>query len=101
MEIHRQQCQHCGSRDVRNILVRETEAPTTAYVRCLGCKQLVARYRLSGYYHHGKGIESYLRSMAGADAGESGRDDLAEFQRIQAEAERGYEEAIRNLKEDS
>lgn len=39
MEIHRQQCQQCGSRDVRNILVRETDAPMTIYSRCRGLSQ--------------------------------------------------------------
>ncbi|REJ65726.1 MAG: hypothetical protein DWQ31_17465 [Planctomycetota bacterium] len=98
MEIHRQQCQQCGSRNARNILVREADAPMTIYVRCLGCGELVARYQLSHYYHHGKGIESFLRSL-GSDAGESGRDYLAEFQRTQDQAVRGYEDALRKLQE--
>jgi hypothetical protein len=85
-------------RDMRNIVVREAGAPTTIYVRCLGCGELVARYRLSEYYHHGKGIESYLRSL-GSAAGESGRDYLTEFHRIKAETEQGYEEALRQLAE--
>lgn len=98
MEIHRQQCQLCGSRDVRNILVREPEAPMTIYVRCLGCGTLVARYRLSEYYHHGKGVESFLQSL-GSSAGESGRDYLAQFHRIQEEAARGYTEVLRKLED--
>ena len=96
MEIHRQQCQQCGSWDARNILVRDTDAPMTIYVHCLGCGAFVARYKLSEYYLHGKGIESFLRCL-GAAAGESGRDYLAEFQRIQDEALRGYEEVRREL----
>ena len=98
MEIHRQQCQQCGSRDVRNILVRDTDAPMTIYVRCLGCGMLVARYKLSEYYHHGKGIESFLRSL-GAAAGESGRDYLAEFNRIQRDAVEGFAEVRRRMTE--
>ena len=96
MEIHRQQCQQCGLRDVRNFLVRESDAPMAVYVQCLGCGALVARYKLREYYHHGKGIESFLRSL-GSNAGESGRDYLAEFHRIQDEAVRGYEDVLRRL----
>ena len=70
----------------------------TIYVRCLGCGELVARYRLSEYYHHGKGIESFLRSL-GSGAGESGRDYLTQFQRTQTEAVHGYEDALRTLEE--
>lgn len=98
MEIHRQQCQQCGSRELRNILVREVGAPMTVYVRCLGCKELVARYRLSEYYHHGKGVDSFLQSL-GSGAGESGRDYLGEFSRIQDESMEGYEEVLRRLTE--
>lgn len=96
MEIHRQQCQQCGSRELQNILVHADDAPMTIYVRCLNCGKLVARYRLSEYYHHGKGIESFLRSL-GSGAGESGRDYLAEFRRTQEEAVQGYEEVLRTL----
>ncbi len=96
MEIRRQQCQQCGSRDAHNILVRDTDALMTIYVRCLGCRALVARYKLNEYYHHGEGIESFLRSL-GAAAGESGRDYLAEFQRIQDESVCSFEEVCREL----
>ena len=85
-------------RDVQNILVRGTDAPMTIYVRCLNCEGLVARYKLSEYYHHGKGMESFLRSH-GSAAGESGRDYLAECQKIQDEAVSGYEDVLRRLTE--
>jgi hypothetical protein len=85
-------------RDMRNIVVRKAGAPMTIYTSCLGCGELVARYRLCEYYHHGKGLESYLRSQ-GSAAGESGRDYLAEFHRIQAETEQGYQEALHQLAE--
>ncbi|HJK98023.1 MAG TPA: hypothetical protein RMF84_12415 [Polyangiaceae bacterium LLY-WYZ-14_1] len=83
MEVHRQRCQACGSIDVRNLLVREDGRPQTVYVRCGACESLVARYVLSDYYHHGKGLESWLRSHGGEFA-ESGRrisDELAEAER--------------------
>ena len=96
MEVHRQQCQKCGSINVRNILVREPDLRTTIYVRCAQCLELVARYKLREYYHHGKGIESFLKSQ-GAAAVESGRKVLDEFSRIETESVAGYEEALKYL----
>lgn len=96
MEVHRQRCQACGSLDVRNILARHEGDRTLVFVRCTSCEQLVARYELSGYYHHGKGLESYLRG-AEAAAEESGREWLAEFRATQDEAVRGYEGALEAL----
>jgi len=98
MEIHRQRCQNCRSLDVRNILVRRQGDPVTVYVRCSGCGELVARYRLSDYYHHGKGAESFFRSI-GADAGDSGRASLDSFNRAQEESLQGYREALESLRE--
>ncbi|MHC4948471.1 MAG: hypothetical protein ACYTG1_09440 [Planctomycetota bacterium] len=96
MELHRQQCQACGGYDMRDILVREESHPTVIYVRCIRCSSLVARYELSDYYHHGKGIESYLRSR-GAAAAESGRRILEEFASARRRAVEGYERALRAL----
>ena len=100
MQVHRQTCQACGSIDVRNILARETNKPTIVYVRCRKCSELVAYYELSGYYHHGKGIESYLQAQ-GVSAADSGRAWLAEFNRIQEEALSGYEAALQKLTEEN
>lgn len=96
MEIHRQQCQKCGSHAAQNILVREPGQPSTVYVHCLDCEELVARYTLSQYYHHGKGIESFLRSL-GSVAGESGRDYLSEFHQVQKSASDGFEVVLDRL----
>lgn len=96
MQVSRQTCQSCGTIDVRNILVREPGQATMVYVRCRQCKSLVASYELSGYYHHGKGIESYLRAH-GAAAADSGRQWLDEFQRVQKRAVAGYEAALEQL----
>ncbi|MHC4102360.1 MAG: hypothetical protein ACYSW1_15950 [Planctomycetota bacterium] len=98
MDIHRQQCQACRSFDQRNILVRETGRPEAVYVRCLGCGRLVARYELSAYYHHGKGVESWLRSRGIASV-ESGRDTAAEFEEAQRTAVEGYEQVLAKLEE--
>ena len=99
MEVHRQRCQACESIDVRDILVRRQGEPAAVYVRCSNCGKLVARYVLSGYYHHGKGAESFYRSV-GTDTGDSGRASLNEFNRIQAEAISGYERALEALREE-
>ena len=99
MEIHRQQCQTCRSYDLNNILVRQAGAPTAVFVRCKQCGELVARYELSSYYHHGKAIESFLRSK-GPDAADSGRQLLAEFERAEREATSGYEEVLATLNEE-
>ncbi len=98
MDIHRQQCQACRSIDLRNILVRETGRPEAVYVRCIACGELVARYELSAYYHHGKGIESWLRSRGIASA-ESGRDTIAEFEVVQKAAVGGYQLVLAKLEE--
>ncbi len=96
MEVHRQQCQKCGSINVRNILVRELDLPTTIYVRCAECMELVARYKLREYYHHRKGIESFLKSQGAAEV-ESGREMLDEFNRIETDSIAGYTEALQYL----
>ena len=99
MEVHRQTCQACSSHFVINLLVRKEGQPTAVYVRCRDCGDLVARYELREYYHHGKGLESYLRAKGGAQAG-SGREWLSEFQRVQTEALVGYQEALEELRKD-
>jgi hypothetical protein len=98
MQVHRQTCQQCGSIDVRNIIAREAGRATTIYVRCTECRELVASYQLADYYHHGKGIESYLRNH-GVGAGDSGRQWLAEFDQIKHKAIEEFEEVLRVLAE--
>ena len=99
MEVHRQTCQNCGSIDVRNILAREEGHDQTVFVRCASCGELVARYRLRDYYHHGKGLDSFLRSH-GSQAMESGRAQLAEFERTQQEAVAAYQQVVEQLHEE-
>lgn len=95
MEIHRQRCQQCNSLDLHNLLVREPGHDQVVYVRCARCEELVARYELSGYYHHGKGFESWLRSRSFPM--ESGRDVTAAFQEAKAQALAGYEAMLAEL----
>ena len=96
MQVSRQTCQQCGSIEVRNILVREPGQPTVVFVRCVGCRELVAWYQLSGYYHHGKGIESYLKAHGHA-SGDSARAWLKEFNETKNQALEGYEAALKEL----
>jgi hypothetical protein len=96
MEVHRQQCQDCGSYEVKLILVREADLPTVIYVRCGNCGELVARYELSDYYHHGRGMESFLRGKM-ATVEESGRDMLESFEEAKKKAVKGYHKAMAEL----
>ena len=85
MELHRQTCQACNCRELQNILRRGEEHPLTVYLRCTRCGELVARYKVSGYYHHGKGFDSWLQRYQGI-ARESGRSLMDEYQRVQRSA---------------
>lgn len=97
MEVHRQTCQNCGSREHNLALVREPGHGQVVFVRCARCHELVARYGLASYYHHGKGMESYLRSVAGSM--ESGRRTLADFDAARHDAVEGFERVMTALRE--
>ncbi len=96
MEIRRQRCQACGGYELHNILVREPRLRTAVYVRCAECRELVARYSLADYYHHGKGMDSFLRSRT-ASVAESGRDLLELFERAKQRAIEGYARVVEEL----
>ncbi|MEQ8769117.1 MAG: hypothetical protein RIB60_01255 [Phycisphaerales bacterium] len=98
MEVHRQQCQSCLSYKVHDVLVREAGQPQTVYVICANCHELVARYRLQNYYHHGKGAESFMRSREGKGA-DSARELLEEFDRTKHDAHDGYARVLKILAE--
>ena len=98
MEVHRQACQKCGSRQLNNIVARPAGEPTLVFARCADCGELVACYELRRYYHHGKDVESYIRSH-GPRAAESGRNVLAQFDRVQRETIEWYEKVLKALEE--
>lgn len=79
MEVHIQKCQSCQSRNLRNILVRDQEQ--TVLVQCRDCDAIVARYVLAkgGYFHVGKGYESFIRSLERDGDIESARDVQDKF----------------------
>ena len=70
--------------------------PLGVFVGCTACEKLVARYGLETYYHHGKGLESYLRSIQGSV--ESGSRVLSEFEATQQEAVDGYDRVVKALR---
>jgi len=69
------------------------------YVRCVDCREFVALYKLRDYYHHGKGIESYLKSHGAGDV-DSGRHMLSDFKEVQETAVEGFGEVIEQLKKE-
>lgn len=66
VEIHIQQCQTCESDKLKNILYRQAGKADKVYVQCHDCGAFVASYAIEprGYYHHGKGYESFLRGIS-------------------------------------
>ena len=98
MEVHRQTCQACGSIDHRNILVRDEKNRTLVFVRCSQCKELVARYELDGYYHHGKSADAFTRVQP-IEEPESARSYLRTFEDTKSDALDGYETALETLRQ--
>ncbi|MBF0169639.1 MAG: hypothetical protein HQK87_00895 [Nitrospinae bacterium] len=86
MDVRVQACQNCGSERTRNLLVREPEKQDQVFVQCVECEELVSRYALAenGYYHHGKGFESYMRSMKRAGSTASAQEMKDSFENIRA-----------------
>ena len=101
MEIHVQQCQNCKSNKLKNILYREAGESDKVYVQCQDCEGFVASYTLEpqGYYHHGKGYESFLRGINRSGEFTSG----SRVQRLFLEHKngeiQGFEKTIALLKE--
>ena len=95
MQVHRQRCQSCDSVDLHNLLVRLPGKSQVVLVVCAACRQLVARYELARYYHHGKGIDSWLRSF---DATTESAHDLKDaFEAVRDGALSELEEALEIL----
>jgi hypothetical protein len=80
---------------MKNILVRNPGDPDKVFVQCGDCQEFVASYVIAplGYYHHGKGYESFLRSIHRSGEFMSGRNvqrmyeerkekDLAQFEKV-------------------
>ena len=100
MEIHIQRCQNCQSTDLRNIIYREAGEPDRIYAQCMNCDEFVASYVIApmGYYHHGKGYESFLRGVNRSGGFMSGRKVKEKFIKRKYDEEKAFDEAIENLK---
>lgn len=99
MEIHRQKCQNCKSRSLRNIVVRFPGHNEKIYVQCRNCKELVARYVVGymGYFHHGKGIESFVRSVENSGDITSAKNLSTMFKQMDEEVVAEFNEALKEL----
>jgi hypothetical protein len=66
VELHIQKCQACESERLKNILYRQPGVADKVYVQCHDCDSFVASYTIAprGYYHHGKGYESFIRGIS-------------------------------------
>lgn len=75
MEVLIQKCQNCQSENLKNILYRESGEPDRVFVECQDCKIFVASYVIAplGYFHNGKGFESFLRGVNRSGEFMSGR----------------------------
>jgi len=102
MEIHRQTCQSCSSRELKNILIRDENQTDKVFVQCNRCKALVARYIIAhqGYYHHGKGYESYLKSLNRGGHFDSAKSIQNKFEEIQEDCAAEFDEVVRVMKEE-
>ena len=87
------------STNLKNILFREAGEPDRVYVQCHDCQRFVASYVISpmGYYHHGKGYESFIRGIHRSGEFMSGR----RVQRLYMEKKDGelaaFEEVLKIL----
>lgn len=75
MEVLIQKCQKCQSDNLKNILFREAGEPDRVFVECQNCLVFVASYVIAplGYFHNGKGFESFLRGVNRSGEFMSGR----------------------------
>ena len=75
MEVLIQKCQNCQSENLKNILYRKSGEPDRVFVECQNCKIFVASYVIAplGYFHNGKGFESFLRGVNRSGEFMSGR----------------------------
>ncbi|WP_185230726.1 hypothetical protein [Teredinibacter franksiae] len=92
MEVKIQKCQNCQSRNLRNVLVRDELQKV--FVQCRDCGGLVARYLLSkgGYFHAGRGFESFLRSLERDGDMMSGRNINTNFEDLENQIDEEYKE---------
>lgn len=95
MDVYIQKCQNCGSRNLRNILSRESAQHV--YVQCRDCEHFVARYVVAsgGYFHEGRDYESFLRTVTLDSGFTSGRDLKAVFDEVADSSRKGFGKALK------
>ena len=100
MKIHVQKCQNCGSKEHKNILARESGEPDRVYVQCQACQEFVASYVIAplGYYHHGKGYESFLRGVTRSGEFMSGRRIKGLFLKRKVDELKAFQQILEKLK---
>ena len=101
MEIHIQKCQNCGATNLKNIICRESGEPDRIYAQCHDCQEFVASYVVAplGYYHHGKGYESFLRGVNRSGEFMSGRRIKQLFLKRRDGEEAAFDEVMKQLKD--
>lgn len=97
MELHAQHCQFCDSTDMRNILVRKIGESDKVFVQCQSCESFVASYVIAplGYYHHGKGYDSFLRGIHRSGEFMSGRNMARMFEDRKEQDIEEFKEVLR------
>ncbi|MFT5167429.1 MAG: coenzyme F420-reducing hydrogenase beta subunit [Saprospiraceae bacterium] len=100
MEIHIQKCQQCQATNLKNIIYRESGEPDRVYVQCHDCQHFVASYVIAplGYYHNGKGYESFLRGVQRSGGFMSGRNVKQLFLARKNDEQAAFDEVIENLR---
>lgn len=99
MEVHVQKCQSCGSSNLKNIIFRVAGEADRIYAQCHDCKAFVASYVIAplGYYHNGKGFESFLRGLNRSGEFMSGRRVEQKFANRKATEMETFEEVLKQL----
>ena len=100
MEIHVQQCQKCLSSNLKNIIYRESGEPDRIYVQCHDCQDFVASYVIAplGYFHNGKGYQSFLRGVQRSGEFSSGRRIKELFLARKNNEQTAFNEVVENLR---
>ncbi len=85
---------------MRLTLAREEGETDKVFVKCADCNEFVARYTIAqrGYYHHGKGFDSYLRGINRGGVYESARELTGGFDEISEKAKKEFDEIEEELK---
>jgi hypothetical protein len=86
---------------MKNIIVREESEPDKIFVQCCECDAFVARYIIAqkGYYHSGKGFESFLRGLNRGGTFDSGKNIQRDFEGVKLKSEAKFQKVLELLKE--